>query len=137
MSKRSLELIRDAIDALNREGPKGILPFLDPEIELRDPDLPGGGSFHGHDGIVDYLAQLEDSFQGFQSEIEELYDAGDRVVGFLRNYGRGRGSGVEVEIRDAHTWTFRAGKIVHWRTYLDRNEALADAGLSDATASGG
>ena len=25
--------------------------------------------------------------------------------------------------------TFRDGKIVYWRLYLDRNEALADAGI--------
>jgi hypothetical protein len=30
---------------------------------------------------------------------------------------------------DAHTLTFREGKLVYWRAYLDPNEALSDAGL--------
>jgi ketosteroid isomerase-like protein len=32
-------------------------------------------------------------------------------------------------MRDAHTVTFRDGKIIYWHLYLDPDEALADAGL--------
>ncbi len=44
-------------------------------------------------------------------------------------YLRGTGGDPEVEVRDAHTMTFRDGKVVYWRLYMDRNEALSDAGL--------
>jgi hypothetical protein len=33
--------------------------------------------------------------------------------------------------------TFRDGKIVYWRLYLDRGEALSDAGLDPALANPG
>ena len=66
-----------------------------------------------------------------QTEIRdyELLPAGDRVVALIRTYFRGRGGGPEVEVRDAHTMTFRDGKIIYWRLYIDRTEALTDAGL--------
>jgi ketosteroid isomerase-like protein len=66
-----------------------------------------------------------------QTEIRdyELLPAGDRVVALIRTYFRGAGGGPEVEVRDAHTMTFRDGKIVYWRLYIDRTEALTDAGL--------
>ena len=41
----------------------------------------------------------------------------------------------DVEQRDAHTITFRDGKIAYWRLYLDQGEALADAGLDPELAS--
>jgi ketosteroid isomerase-like protein len=74
---------------------------------------------------------------GFEEvEIQEfrLLPAGDRVVALLRTRGRGEGNDLEVEMRDAHTVTFRDGKIIHWRLYLDQGEALADAGLDPALA---
>jgi ketosteroid isomerase-like protein len=71
-----------------------------------------------------------------QTEIRdyELLPAGDRVVALIRTYFRGDGGGPEVEVRDAHTMTFRDGKIVYWRLYVDRTEALTDAGLDPALA---
>ena len=42
-----------------------------------------------------------------------------------------------METRDAHTVTFRDGKIAYWRVYLDQVEALTDAGLDPELASPG
>jgi ketosteroid isomerase-like protein len=51
------------------------------------------------------------------------------VLAILNTFGHGESADIEVEMRDAHTVTFRDGKIVYWRLYLDPDEALADAGL--------
>lgn len=51
-------------------------------------------------------------------------------LALLRHVGRGKGSGAELELRDAHVWTVRDGLAVRWRTYLDRAEALRDVGLA-------
>ena len=66
----------------------------------------------------------------------EAIPAGDRVVALTHTYFRGEGGDPEVEVRDAHTMTFRDGKIVYWRLYLDRNEALSDAGLDPLESAG-
>ena len=72
---------------------------------------------------------VERRFDDASVEAERFFEQGDEVIGFLRFAGRGKGSGVETEIRDAHLWTVRDGKIVRWRTYIDRDQALADAGI--------
>jgi ketosteroid isomerase-like protein len=107
--------------------------FLDREIEFYDPDLPGGGTFRGYAGVIEYWTQLQEAFASGDVAPERLFDAGDKVVCFLRWTARGKGSGVETDLRDAAVWTLREGKIVHWRAYLDRTEALRAAGFEDAT----
>ena len=100
------------------------------DFELYDPDLPGGGVFRGPDGLTAYLHQYIDAWEEYRVEVEELREVGDRVLALLRHVGRGKGSGVESELRDAHVWTVRDGLAVRWRTYLDRAEALRDVGLA-------
>ena len=67
----------------------------------------------------------------------ELVPAGDRVIGLLHTHWRGaERPDVDIELRDAHTLTFRDGKVVYWRVYLDQREALRDAGLDPELAAG-
>ena len=96
-----------------------------------DPHLAslGGRAVRGHDGVRDYLASLAEEWDDFRQEPEQLLDAGDEVVVFLNTYGRGRASGVEIELQVAHVLSFEDGKCVKNVTYLDRAEALSAAGL--------
>ena len=55
----------------------------------------------------------------------------------LHTRAKGERVDLEVETRDAHTFTFRDGKIAYWRLYLDQAEALTDAGLDPELASAG
>jgi ketosteroid isomerase-like protein len=128
-SDRNVQLFRKALAAWNRGGIDSLLAFFDEGIEVYDPDLPDGGTFNGHEGVRRILSQILEGFEVLEVRDYELLPAGERVVGLIHTYGRGARDGIEVEIRDAHTWTFRDGKVVHWRLYLDRKEALADAGL--------
>jgi ketosteroid isomerase-like protein len=125
----NVKAYRAALDAFNRDGAEALFEFLDPDIELYDPDLPDGGVYRRHEGVRRFLDQILEGFEVIEVRDYELIPAGDQVVGLIHTYGRGSRGGIEVEVRDAHTWTFRDGKVVHWRLYLDRKEALADAGL--------
>jgi ketosteroid isomerase-like protein len=77
---------------------------------------------------------LMSGFADFEIEDFRLIPAGDRVVALLRTRGVGDKIDLEVQIRDAHTLTFRDGKVVYWRLYLDQAEALSDAGLDPGLA---
>jgi ketosteroid isomerase-like protein len=79
--------------------------------------------------VRDYLASLDEEWDDFRQEVEEAFDAGDRVVVFLNTHGRGRSSGVELHLQVAHVLCFKDGKCVENETYLDRDEALRAAGL--------
>jgi ketosteroid isomerase-like protein len=63
--------------------------------------------------------------------IEEIIDAGDRVVLSAHHRGRGRGSGIKVDARYYEVYTLRDGKIIRVDEYTERIAALEAAGLSE------
>jgi hypothetical protein len=40
-------------------------------------------------------------------------------------------TGIEVDFAPVHVLRYRDGKAVEWQIFLERDEALATAGLSD------
>jgi ketosteroid isomerase-like protein len=74
--------------------------------------------------VADWLGEFEDE----STEVEELVDAGPgRVVGVVRDRGRGKGSGVEVESRFFHLWIVRDGRVASFVEFTTRDEALEAA----------
>jgi ketosteroid isomerase-like protein len=128
MGTQNAELVRRLYDRFNA-GDLAPRDLVAEDFEVHDPDLPGGGVFRGPDGLADYLREFSEAWEEYRIEVEELREVGDRVLALLRHVGRGKGSGIESELRDAHVWTVKNGLAVRWRTYLDRNEALGDVGL--------
>jgi hypothetical protein len=109
----------------------------DPAVELdvsRAPcrDLVGRGFYHGHDGLRTYFLEWYDAWESVDSDVEELIDAGERVIAVETTRGRGRASGVAVELHQCIIWTIRAGKVVRMEA-LDatREEALEAAGMRE------
>jgi ketosteroid isomerase-like protein len=68
-------------------------------------------------------------FGNFRNEPERIV-LGDKVVAFVRVCGVGKESGVEVEGRIAHLYTFRNGKVLEVQSYEDREQALRDAWIT-------
>jgi hypothetical protein len=56
MSQENVELVRQAFEHFRRTGEQQ-WEWLDPEIEVYDHDIPGAGTYRGHEG---YLRWLED-----------------------------------------------------------------------------
>jgi ketosteroid isomerase-like protein len=130
----NVEIYEQVLEAFNNQGIDGVLPYFADDVEVYDPDLPGNGTYRGRDALRGLLEQFLNGAERTQVRGYELLPAGDRVVALTRTYTRGEGGDPEVEMRDAHTMTFRDGKIVYWRLYLDRREALTDAGLDPELA---
>jgi ketosteroid isomerase-like protein len=105
---------------------------LDPDVVLDmsrnvfNPDV-----YRGDDGFIRWAGAIEDMWDDFEAEAEEIIDAGDSVVTAVRISGRGRGSGVDVEMRVFNVWAFREGRVLRLTGgYRDRSEAMSDAGGS-------
>lgn len=125
------ERMRRIIQDFNDGGVERVIPYCDEEIECYDPDRPAGGVYAGHDGVRRFLSELVEGLEAVQARAEDLVSAGDRVVGLIHAWGRGP-DGMEIEIRDAHAFTFRDGLVTYWRSYTNREEALGDVGLAPA-----
>lgn len=124
----NVEICRRMLQAFNREGIEGVMPYFADDVEVYDPDLPAG-RYRGLDAARKVIEQLISGFVKVEVRDFELLPAGDRVVALIHTRARGDRDDLQVEMRDAHTMTFRDGKIAYWRLYLDQGEALADAGL--------
>jgi ketosteroid isomerase-like protein len=130
MARSNVEAAERIYAARLRGDLDSLLSELDPGVEWR-PHLTalGGGPVHGHAGVRKYLVSLDEEWDDFRQEVERVFDAGDHVVVFLDTHGRGRASGVELHMQVAHVLRFKDGKCVENTTYLDREEALSEAGL--------
>jgi len=78
-----------------------------------------------------WFARWLGAWENYTARVEELIDAGDRVVVVHHERGRGRGSGVEVDNRSANVFDVSCGKIVRRRPFPDRSQALDAVGLLD------
>jgi ketosteroid isomerase-like protein len=87
--------------------------------------------FRGREGLTQLWAIFRGAWGEFRFEPERFFDAGDRVVTFVRIVAKGGASGVPIELKTAHVGTVRDGRFTSARLYRDRSEALEAAGLSE------
>jgi ketosteroid isomerase-like protein len=126
------EIVRRGYDAFNRGDVEGALADIHPEVEWHTYIVPGpgGGIYHGHDGVRELWAEAKRIFGDFRNVPEEVLPAGEKVLAYVCVEGVGTRSGAAVQARIAHVFTFREGRILTVRSYEDRDEARRAAGLS-------
>jgi ketosteroid isomerase-like protein len=134
MSQENVEILRQGYEALGRGDVDAVLEICDPDVECELPE--GGintGTLRGHQALRDFLEGYIDAFESFRMEPEQFLEADDQVVVVLRVIGRGRGSGLEVDVRPAHLWTMDGGRAVRLQAFPEREHgaALEAAGLRE------
>jgi ketosteroid isomerase-like protein len=134
MSQENVEIVRRALEAWERSDLKAAADLLDPEVEWRmPPNIPEAGTYRGRDEVIRRLEEFLEAWDDLAVTVEELIDAGDRVVALVRYSGQGRGSGIEIGgvSTDAQVWTLRDGKALRVELYGGTADALEAAGLSE------
>jgi ketosteroid isomerase-like protein len=136
MSEENVDMIRDVYErAVARDRAKPIIAVCDPEIELDVSragwgDLTGQELYRGHDGLRTLFKEWYGAWENYEDHLEELIDAGDKVVALVTSRGRGRASGVPVELKTPAVWTIHNGKIARVAWFQTPEQAFAAAGLS-------
>jgi uncharacterized protein len=128
-----LETIRAGFDAFNRGDYETWIARYAEDTEFLDlAETPDTGVFRGHAGIRAWLAKLQEAWgEGFRFE-PVSFTQGDRVVVVdTRAKGIGEGSGVPIEMDVRIVLRFQDQKIVWSQGFIDREEALDAAGLSE------
>ena len=132
MSQENVEAFRAGEDAINRGDLEAALELVDPEVVFEPLRAPVSGAYYGPDGIRKFFADTADSFDRFRVEHRDIRDLGDdRVLAIGTMHARVRQGGVETEATSAGIATYRGGRLVRWKDYGDRAEALEAAGLSE------
>jgi ketosteroid isomerase-like protein len=133
MSEDNVEIVRRLYEAWGKGEYSAALDSIDPEVEV---DLVVGGlaldgAYRGHGKIAEMQRAFWAEFEDPQNEIEELIPIGDDVVVRVRFSGRGKRSGIKVDMLLWHMWRLREGKVVRWWLRPSKREALEAAGLTE------
>ncbi|HEV2923554.1 MAG TPA: nuclear transport factor 2 family protein [Solirubrobacteraceae bacterium] len=131
MSQQHVEIIKRVVEAGSRRDFDTVLALHHPDWEGFIPEeYPVAGTWRGLDGVRGFAEEWLEAWEEFRVEPEEFIEGGDAVVAAVRYWGRGRGSGVQVTDRWYCAYRRRDGKVISWRPYADRDEALKAAGLA-------
>jgi uncharacterized protein len=130
MSQENVEVVRQAWEAYVRRDNEAAFALYDPEIEidLTASRVVTARAYSGLEGVREFFRDWHAAFAGVNSEVEEWIDAGERVIAMVRSYGRGKRSGVPVDMLEAHLWTVRDGKLRRLQTFPTKADALEAAG---------
>jgi ketosteroid isomerase-like protein len=134
MSRENVEVVQRAYEAWNRGDPYGAAELLAPDVEWRmPPNLPDPETWRSSDEVRGGIENFLESWTEFRAEVEELIDAGDRVVALVRFHGRAAHTGLALESNnaDATVWTLRDGLAVKVEMYSGTREAFEAVGLSE------
>jgi ketosteroid isomerase-like protein len=133
MSEENIELTAAVVDAVAHQDLPRLIELTDPEVEWHSlfAQLGQRGVYRGHDGMRQYVTDLNDAWDFLKTEDTQAIAVGDLVllVGQLRY--RGKGSGVEAVSSTGYVVKFRKGRVLYMRAFRDPEQALEAAGLSE------
>lgn len=129
MSEENLAIARAFADRVNEQDIRGFLALVDPEVEFHtfrgvERGLEGARRFAESNGPREhYLTHVVH---------ERAFDVGDQVVVFANIQRRWRETGeLGDETRIGVVFTLRAGKVLPFQVFRDRQRALVAAGLTE------
>lgn len=85
----------------------------------------------GVDGAQRFLDDWTGAWDEWGIEIEEIYDAGEKVVVVAHQRGRARTTRMALNMAFVQVWTIRDGRLTRMDMYSDLSEARKLAGLED------
>jgi ketosteroid isomerase-like protein len=134
MSHENVELLRKAFSAYNAAFHTGdtsaFLELVDPCVEWHTATEVMDPVYRGRDELRRWMTEFYESWDSLSVEPEEFIHAGpEHVVVPLRLSGRGKTSGIDVDMLLYEVFTIRDGKIVERRPFRDRALALEAVGL--------
>lgn len=120
-----VDALRGAYAAFNRGDIDAAVAPFDAKIEWTEPaEFPGGGTYHGREGVKQYLAQSRAGADQVISQPEQFIVAGGHIVVFVYARVLPKGESNWQQIRLADVYTIRDGKIVAMRAFANREDAL-------------
>jgi ketosteroid isomerase-like protein len=141
MGKDNVDVVLQACAAWERLDPLEIAAFYAPGAELLSQRAEmSGRTYHGREGLREWIADFSAAFDRPRMEFQEVVDAGQRVLVTERLWTHGRSSGVQISIKLANAFMVQNGLITRHVAHEDRvkpsnpwvsgNRTPVDAGSS-------
>jgi ketosteroid isomerase-like protein len=131
MSTENVELVRTTMKSFNLDGVDAITDQISPDFETTTPPSLSvePDTYRGPQGVRRWFDAWEGTMDEVRFDVDELVDAGDRVIAVSRMVARSHTTGLEVEQAVALVWTLRDGRAVRLDPYATREEAVRAVGL--------
>jgi ketosteroid isomerase-like protein len=133
MSQENVEIVKEFTRLFEKGDRDSWREYFDPNIvwDTSASNWPTAGVVHGHAGVERFFRDWLGTWSDFDLATSEYLDAGDSVVIVFRQRGTGRESGVPIDREFFAVYDMRESKVVRYRMYDSREEALEAAGLSE------
>jgi ketosteroid isomerase-like protein len=135
MSQENVEIVRRGYELYAAGDLDGVAALFSADAEAGAGGLgvagTAAGTRYGPEGFLRATEEAVEAFEDYRTEAEDFIDAGAAVVVPVVITGRGRASGANMEMRLAHLWALRNGKVIRGEVYRTREEALEAAGLRE------
>jgi ketosteroid isomerase-like protein len=131
MAEPNVELHRRFIEAYNARDLEALIASADPSVEFHSAFANVAGTvYHGHDGIREFFVGLESAWGEIRLEPEAYFDLGESTLAVGVLHGRGALTGAEVAMPITSLLTWRNGLMVYAKSYVRREDALRELGIS-------
>jgi ketosteroid isomerase-like protein len=128
MSQENVVLANRAFDAFAQRDIDAFVAFHDPDCEIQPLLADVRGSYHGHDGVREWLDDLFGAFPDFSFHPDEVRELGDRTLAAARVSAHGaHGMDSAAPMIDQVNWILAEWsdeRVVWWGTYRSEAEAL-------------
>jgi ketosteroid isomerase-like protein len=138
VSQENVEVIRQSLDAYQRDDLDSWLTTIDPAIEWQALAIDRAAEaaesvYRGHEGMRRLWHFLRIEFDvTWVAKAQELRDVGDDRVALLGGFRiHGPSSGIVFDSPVGYIFTIHAGRIVRAIEYLSHEEALKAVGLEE------
>jgi ketosteroid isomerase-like protein len=131
VSEDAVAIVRRWFDRLQQGDPSP--EMCDPEVVIANwAEAPITGPYHGHDGALQWWADVADAFEEgrFRFELQHIEPIDDtRCLTIQRLVGRFRLTGIDVDGAWGAIVTVRDGKVLRAQGYATPSQARRAAGL--------
>ena len=136
MSQENVEIVKEFAQRFAAGGSVS-RQYFDSEIvwDTSASGMPSAGVYHGLQGVRRFWRDWLEPWEDYEIDYSEYIDAGDAVVLVFRQAGTGRGSGIRIEREFFGVWYLKDSKVVRFRLFESRGQALEAAGLSERAMS--
>jgi ketosteroid isomerase-like protein len=133
MSRENVEIVKKFTRLFEEGGRDEWREYFDPDVvwDTSASKMPAAGVYRGHEGVERFFRDWLATWRDYEIATREYIDAGDAVVVVFRQGGTGRSSGVRTERDFFGVYDLRESKVVRFRQFESRGEAIEAAGLPD------
>jgi ketosteroid isomerase-like protein len=130
MGEREVELVRAVYASHEVRDTRGLLDLLADDVEWAQAEghpYAGDGPWHGHDEVTNnVVTPINHDWAGFITRVDEIIDAGDRVVVTGHYTGTYKRTGRAIDAAVCVIYTLRDDKIVRFQQFCDTAQIRRD-----------